>query len=105
MLRLLQQRPQMSQREIADSLGVSLGKVNYCLRALKEKGLIKAANFRNSSNKRAYAYVLTPKGLEEKAKTTIRFLKCKLQEYEALAAEIEQLQREAQENHPHEEGS
>ena len=96
MLKLLQERPRMSQREISEALGVSLGKANYCLRALIEKGLVKAANFRGNPNKRAYAYFLTPQGIEEKAQTAVSFLKRKLKEHEELTQEIEQLRRESQ---------
>jgi EPS-associated MarR family transcriptional regulator len=92
---MLEADPQASQRRIADELGISLGKVNYCLQKLIEKGLVKANNFRNSDNKRAYLYLLTPKGIEEKTKVTLRFLKVKLGEYEALKRELEDLQREA----------
>lgn len=95
LLKLLQEDPHLSQRELAEVLGVSLGKTNYCLKALIGKGLIKVRNFRNSSNKAAYAYFLTPSGIEEKAKITVRFLKRKMMEYEALHKEIEHLQREA----------
>lgn len=94
-LKLLEADPQANQRRIADELGISLGRVNYCLRKLIEKGLIKANNFRNSSNKRAYLYILTPKGIEEKATVTMSFLKVKLDEYESLKRELEELQREA----------
>jgi EPS-associated MarR family transcriptional regulator len=94
-LKLLAADPHASQRKIADELGISLGRVNFCLQALIEKGLIKANNFRNSSNKRAYLYFLTPTGIEEKAIVTARFLKRKLDEYEALKREVEELQREA----------
>ena len=93
-LKILEQNPQISQRELANQLGVSLGKVNYCLKALIEKGLVKANNFKNSANKRAYFYVLTPRGIEAKAKISVRFLQRKLDEYEALRAEIEELQAE-----------
>jgi EPS-associated MarR family transcriptional regulator len=89
-LKILEQNPQVSQRE----LGVSLGKANYCLKALIEKGLVKANNFKNSANKRAYIYVLTPRGIDAKAKISVRFLQRKLDEYEALRAEIEELQSE-----------
>ena len=85
----------MNQREISMALGLSLGKVNYCLRALIDKGLVKATNFRNNPNKRAYAYYLTPQGIEEKARVTIRFLRRKLQEHRELEAEIEQLRIDA----------
>jgi EPS-associated MarR family transcriptional regulator len=94
-LKLLEADPQASQRKLANELGISLGRVNYCLQALVDKGLIKANNFRNSANKRAYLYLLTPKGMEEKAKVTMRFLKHKLAEYESLKRELEELQREA----------
>ena len=75
-------------------MGISLGKVNYCLRALIEKGWVKAANFRRSSNKVAYAYLLTPRGIDEKARVTAQFLMRKVAEYEALEKEIENLRRE-----------
>jgi len=90
----LEVRPDITQRELADALGVSVGKVNYCLKALISKGWIKANNFKNHKNKMAYAYLLTPKGIENKAQITVRFLKRKLEEYEALKQEIEQLQQE-----------
>jgi EPS-associated MarR family transcriptional regulator len=96
LMRLLQANPQMSQRDVARELGVSLGKVNYCLRALVKKGWVKASNFKNSQNKAAYMYLLTPRGLEQKASLTLRFLNVKLREYEALQAEIEQMRRESQ---------
>jgi len=94
-LKLLEADPHASQRKIADELGISLGRVNFCLQALIEKGLIKAKNFRNSANKRAYLYLLTPRGIEEKAIVTVRFLRRKLDEYETLKRELEELQREA----------
>ena len=94
-LKLLENNPTASQREIARELGVSLGRVNYCLQALIEKGLIKVNNFRQNESKRAYLYYLTPKGMQEKAKVTIRFLKVKLDDYENLKIELAQLQREA----------
>lgn len=94
-LRTLEARPETSQRELAESMGMSLGKANYCLKALVDKGLVKVRNFRNSRNKLAYAYVLTPSGAAAKAALTGRFLKRKMAEYEALEAEIEQLKREA----------
>jgi len=75
-------------------LGISLGKTNYCLKALMSKGLIKVQNFRSSDNKLAYAYLLTPSGMTEKSKLTAEFLKRKLAEYESLQAEIEQLKTE-----------
>ena len=94
-LRRLEERPEMSQRELAEELGISLGKVNYCIKALIERGLVKMNNFRNSANKRAYMYLLTRKGLSEKSRTTARFLQRKMNEYEALRKEIEWLKREA----------
>lgn len=87
--------PDASQRSLAQELGVSVGKVNFCIRALLEKGLLKANSFRNSDNKRAYMYYLTPKGIEEKARVTVRFLRHKMAEYENLKHEIDQLKREA----------
>ena len=91
-LGLLEQNPDLSQRELAKVLGVSLGGVNYSLRALVDRGMVKVQNFKNSEKKLAYAYVLTPHGLAEKTRLTARFLKRKLEEYEALRAEIELLQ-------------
>lgn len=93
-LKILEQNPHISQRELAGEMGVSLGKANYCLKGLIEKGLVKANNFKNSSNKLAYFYVLTPRGIEAKAKISVLFLQRKMEEYEALEAEIEQLKRE-----------
>ena len=94
-LKLLEADPHASQRRIADELGISLGRVNFCVQALIQKGLVKANNFRNNANKRAYLYYLTPRGVEEKAKVTARFLKRKLDEYESLKRELDDLQREA----------
>jgi EPS-associated MarR family transcriptional regulator len=94
-LKYVAEHPSATQRELARDLGVSLGKANYCLRALVEKGLIKARNFRSSSNKSAYAYVLTAKGLEEKIDVTVNFLRRKIAEYDELSREIEQLTAEA----------
>ncbi|NEK25042.1 MarR family EPS-associated transcriptional regulator [Sulfitobacter sp. JBTF-M27] len=90
-LRLLEHHPETSQREISDALGVSLGAVNYVLKALIEKGEVKIKNFRASDNKLRYAYILTPRGIEAKARLMAGFLKRKLAEYEALKAEIESL--------------
>ena len=97
-LRVLQDEPDLSQREIAVRLGVSLGAVNYCLRALTEKGQVKVRNFRSSDNKLRYAYILTPRGIAQKAAMTKRFLVRKMDEYEALRAEIEELRRGLDEN-------
>jgi len=97
LLKLLETRPELSQRELARELDVSLGKANYCLRALVEKGLVKARNFQASKNKRAYAYYLTPKGVQEKARVTARFLKRKVVEYQELKEEIRRLKEEVSE--------
>ncbi len=96
-LRILEQRPEVSQRELARELGLSLGKTNYCLRALMAWGWVKARNFRNNQNKLAYAYVLTPAGLRAKALATLNFLERKQREFERLQAEIARLQREVAE--------
>ena len=93
-LRVLQDSPDLSQRQIAEALGVSLGLVNYCLRALVEKGQIKVSNFRSSTNKLRYAYILTPNGVAEKTRLTGAFLKRQVAQYEALKAEIESLEAE-----------
>lgn len=94
-LRMLQDNPDLTQRELAERLGISVGGLNYCLRALMEKGLVKMKNFTHSKNKFGYVYVLTPRGIAEKAAITHRFLQRKLQEYEALKAEIEALKAES----------
>jgi len=96
--KLVEAHPEISQRELARELGISLGKANYCMKALIEKGLLKAGNFRNSKNKMAYVYKLTPKGIEEKTNVTMRFLKQKMTEYESLKSEIEFLRQEAQQS-------
>jgi EPS-associated MarR family transcriptional regulator len=96
LLKTLEDNPSLSQRDMAKRLGISLGKVNFCLNALIEKGCLKVNNFRNSENKLAYAYLLTPHGVEEKARITIHFLRYKMQEYERLRAEINELKREAE---------
>jgi EPS-associated MarR family transcriptional regulator len=93
-LKLLQEKPRMSQRDLAQVMGVSLGKANYCLKALMDRGLVKLANFRNNPDKRQYAYLLTPAGLEEKTRITLTFLRNKVAEYETLEKEIEQLRGE-----------
>jgi EPS-associated MarR family transcriptional regulator len=97
LLRYLADHPDASQRELARELSVSVGKVNYCLRALMEKGWVKARNFRNSNHKAGYLYVLTPKGIEEKVNVTSAFLRRKLDEYDLLQKEIERLTREVSE--------
>lgn len=94
--KLIEANPEISQRELARELDISLGKTNFCLKALMEKGLLKASNFRNSKNKMGYLYKLTPKGIEEKTAVTVRFLKRKMQEYESLKSEIEQIRADAE---------
>lgn len=96
LLKVLHEDPNVSQRELAELLGVSLGKTNYCLQALLERGLIKARNFKNSRTKKSYAYLLTPKGVEEKARMTVAFLRRKVTEYKDLEKEIESLRDEVQ---------
>jgi MarR family transcriptional regulator, temperature-dependent positive regulator of motility len=94
LLREIAADPATSQRSLARRLGVSLGRVNFCLRALADKGLVKADNFRRSDNKRAYAYVLTPQGVDEKLRLTMSFLQRKMVEYDQLQVELEKLRRE-----------
>ena len=93
-LRALEANPELSQRQLAAELGVSLGGVNYALKALVERGFVKAGNFRKSGNKAAYLYVLTPQGVAEKASLATAFLGRKLEEYEVLRQEIEALKSE-----------
>jgi EPS-associated MarR family transcriptional regulator len=94
-LHLLEEEPELTQRELAQKLGISLGGVNYCLKALIEIGHIKAGNFRKNPDKSVYLYLLTPKGISEKAQLTAGFLKRKLAEYLALKQEIESIQSKA----------
>ncbi|MBS1227028.1 MAG: MarR family EPS-associated transcriptional regulator [Proteobacteria bacterium] len=94
LLKLLAEEPQISQRDVASRLGVSVGKANYCMSALIEKGLVKINNFRRANNKLAYAYLLTPRGIEEKALVTVSFLQNKMREYGELQQEIEALRQE-----------
>lgn len=94
LMRLLEANPQMSQRALAEELGLSLGKTHYCIHALIEKGWIKARNFKNSDNKLAYAYALTPSGIRQRANATVQFLKRKRAEYAALRREISKLEAE-----------
>jgi EPS-associated MarR family transcriptional regulator len=94
LLRQLELEPNLNQRSLAGRLGLSLGKANYCLRALVRKGLVKIDNFQRSDNKLAYSYLLTPSGLQEKTRLTVAFLKRKQQEYEQLQAEIARLKVE-----------
>ncbi len=93
LMRLIAANPHMSQRDAAHQLGISLGKVNYCLKALVRRGWVKARNFKNSRNKAAYMYLLTPKGMEAKAVLAMRFLSIKKREYESLRLEIEEEKR------------
>ena len=93
-MRALESNPNMSQRDLAKHTGVSLGGVNYCVKALIDIGWVKAGNFARNEDKRIYAYLLTPKGIAEKAALTAKFLRRKMNEYDALRAEIEQLQAE-----------
>jgi len=93
-LREITQTPEMTQRELSNKLGISLGKINFLMKALIKRGLVKAHNFKNSSNKNAYLYYLTPHGIEEKARITYRFLMRTIKEYERLKEEIGQLQIE-----------
>jgi len=95
LLKLIEAEPHLSQREIAQKMGVSLGKTNYCLKALIDKGFIKFQNFYKNKKKSAYIYFLTPKGIEEKAQVTYRFLQRKINEYENIKVEIESLKDEA----------
>lgn len=88
-MREIQKQPQTSQRDLADQLGFSLGKLNYCLKALQQKGLIKIKNFEKNPNKLNYIYVLTPKGIAEKTRLTINFMKRKMEEYDELKKELE----------------
>ena len=94
-IRLLDESPSLSQRDLAQSLGVSLGKAHYCLKALIDKGFVKARNYRNSQNKTAYLYLLTPRGMAEKGILARHFLEQRIREYDEIAAEITRLKQEA----------
>jgi len=96
LLRLIEANPAIQQREMAKAMGVSVGKAHYCLQALVRKGLVKMDNFRRHDNKLAYIYLLTPSGIEAKARLTVSFLKYKVAEYEAIRNEIEELRRDAE---------
>ena len=87
-LRKIQQKPESTQRELAEELGFSLGKLNYCLKALQSKGLIKIENFKKNPNKLNYFYVLTPKGIAQKTKLTLNYMKRKMKEYDELKKEL-----------------
>lgn len=93
-MRILKENPDFTQRELAEKLGISVGSLNYCLKVLIEKGMVKMKNFATSNNKFGYVYVITPTGITEKAVITHRFLQCKLHKYDALSAEVEALKSE-----------
>ena len=93
-MRILQDNPDLTQRELAEKLDVSVGGLNYCINALMDKGWVKMQNFQNSKNKFKYVYLLTPQGIAEKVALTSRFLERKMQEYETLKAEIKSLHRD-----------
>lgn len=94
LLKTIQAHPHLKQRELAAKMGISLGKANYCMRALMEKGLVKLENFNHAESKRQYAYLLTPAGIEEKTRITLGFLKQKQAEYDAIKLEIDALKQE-----------
>lgn len=89
LLRKIEQKPNLPQREMAKDLGFSLGKLNYCLKALRDKGLIKIRNFKKNNSKLNYLYILTPKGISEKTKLTIKFMNLKMKEYDELKKEYD----------------
>ena len=97
-LKAIEDNPSHSQRQLSQELGVSLGKLNYCLKALISKGWVKGSNFKNNPNKSEYLYLLTPAGMEAKTKVTLRFLKRKVREYERIKQEIADLERESRRN-------
>ena len=94
LLKLVKDNPHLSQREIAMHMGISLGKTNYCVKSLVQKGYLKAKNFYDNNNKKAYMYILTPRGIEEKARLTYSYLKIKMREYEEIKEEIKRLKHE-----------
>jgi len=96
LFKIISEKPEISQRELASELGLSLGKTNYCLKAFIARGLVKANNFRRSDNKMAYSYLLTPKGVEEKARVTVLFFHRVETEYETLKREVEQMKSNEQ---------
>lgn len=98
MMRILEKQPDLTQRQLAEKMGISVSGINYCLKALIQKGWVKANNFANSKNKLGYAYILTPSGLKEKTSLTSKFLKRKINEYEELKMEVESLKNELFEN-------
>jgi len=98
LLKLIQENGDLTQRKMAKEMGISLGKLNYCVSELTKKGMVKAIRFKNSKDKRAYVYLLTPRGLEEKVKLTISFLSIKLEEYEEIRKQIKDLSTELEEH-------
>jgi EPS-associated MarR family transcriptional regulator len=96
LLRKLEANPEYTQRKLSQEMGVSLGKINYCMKKLTEKGWVKLTNFSHNSNKVGYIYLLTPKGIEQKARLTVAFLKIKMAEYEMLKEEISKLKQDAE---------
>ena len=98
LLKILEQEPELNQRQMAKKMGISLGKVNYCITELAKRGFIKVSRFKSEKNKKKYSYLLTFKGLEEKAKLTINFLKRKTVEYEEIKRQIRELTREVEQN-------
>ncbi len=94
LLKILEADPNMTQRQMAGEMDISLGKFNYCLKKLVKKGFVKIERFTSSENKAAYMYILTPNGIEEKSRITVSFLKRKMQEFEAIKQQIEELKRE-----------
>lgn len=103
LFKALEKTPDNSQRQLAEELGFSLGKLNYCLKALIDKGLVKAENFRQAKNKRCYSYKLTLAGLKEKARITVRFLRNKEREYEELKLQLAELRKEVKTINRHKE--
>lgn len=96
LLKILEENPNFTQRDLSRETSVSLGKVNYCMKKLIEKGLVKLVNFKSNPNKAGYYYLLTPKGIEEKTRLTFEFLKIKMNEYEILKEEINNLKKDAE---------
>jgi len=96
LFKIITQHPHTNQRELSQHLGISLGKANYCVKALIAKGWVKAQNFKNNKNKLSYAYLLTPSGIEQKASVTVSYLKRKMQEYDELKAAVEELKKEVE---------
>lgn len=99
LLNLIQENPKISQRQLAEEMGVSVGKINYCIKALVKAGQIKLNNFKHSKNKFGYVYLLTPKGIRDKTKVTLRFLEIKKRQYESIKKEIDELQKQMAAKH------